>query len=68
MDNFLSLSDKEKEPKKANSEGTYVDKGRIQRLKRNFLPSWMRWSEQEEQKESETSSTKRPNRTTIEPR
>jgi hypothetical protein len=43
MDNFLHLSDEEKEQnKKTTSGNTYVDKERIQRLKRSFLPFWAR--------------------------
>jgi hypothetical protein len=43
MDNFLHLSDEEKERnKKTTPANTFVDKERIQRLKRNFLPFWAR--------------------------
>lgn len=43
MDNFLHLTDEEKhQNKKTTPANTYVDKERIQRLKRNFLPSWAR--------------------------
>jgi hypothetical protein len=50
MDNFSRLSDEGKEQnKKTNSAFANVDKERIERLKKNFLPSWMRWMEGQEQ-------------------
>jgi len=69
MDNFLHLTDEGNQPnKKTGSADTFVDKGRIQRLKRNFLPFWMRELEEQKQNYNETSSTKRPSRANIEPK
>ena len=69
MDNFLHLTDERKEPnKKTNSANIYFDKGRIQRLKRNFLPSWMRWMEEQKQNNNETSSKKNSGKANIEPK
>jgi hypothetical protein len=43
MDSILHLTGEGKEEnKETNSPHTYVDKERIQRLKRNFLPFWVR--------------------------
>lgn len=57
MDNFLHLTDEQKDQnKKTNSAPTYVDKRRIQRLKKNFLPFWMREMEGQEQRQDEASS------------
>ena len=48
MDNFFHLSDEEKDQnKKTNSAFANVDKERIARLKKNFLPFWMRWTEEQ---------------------
>jgi len=45
MDNFLHLSDEEKDQnKRTDSAFAKVDKERIARLKKNFLPFWMRWT------------------------
>ena len=69
MDNFLHLTDERKEQnKEANPANTFADKGRIQRLKRNFLPFWMRELEEQKQNYNETSSTKRPSKANIEPK
>lgn len=69
MDNFLHLSDEGKDQnKKTNSADTFVDKERIQRLKRIFLPFWMRGLEEQKQNYNETSSTKRPSKANIEPK
>jgi hypothetical protein len=55
VDNFLHLTDERKEQnKKANPVNTYVDRERIQRLKRNFLPFWMRWMEEQTQNHNES--------------
>jgi hypothetical protein len=55
VDNFLHLADERKEQnKKANPVNTYVDRERIQRLKRNFLPFWMRWMEEQTQNRNES--------------
>jgi hypothetical protein len=69
MDNFLRLTNEGKQPnKKTNSADTFVDKERIQRLKRIFLPFWMRGLEEQKQNYNETSSTKRPSKANIEPK
>lgn len=69
MDNFLGLTDEGRDRnKKTNSANIFVDKERIERLKRNFLPFWMRELEEQKQNDSETSSTKRPSRANIEPK
>ena len=69
MDNFLRLTDERKQPnKKIGSADTFVDKERIQRLKRIFLPFWMRGLEEQKQNYNETSSTKRPSKANIEPK
>ena len=69
MDNFLRVPGEGKDQnKKTNSANVYVDKERIQRLKRNFLPFWMREMEEQKQSDNETSSTKRPSRANIEPK
>jgi hypothetical protein len=61
MDNFLRLTDERKQPnKKTNPANTFVDKKRIQRLKRIFLPSWIRELEEQKQNGGETASQKRP--------
>jgi hypothetical protein len=55
VDNFLHLTDERKEEnKKANPVNTYVDRERIQRLKRNFLPFWMRWMEEQKRNLNES--------------
>jgi hypothetical protein len=55
VDNFLRLTDEPKEQnKKTTSADTYVDRERIQRLKRNFLPFWMRWMEEQKQNHNES--------------
>jgi hypothetical protein len=55
MDNFLHLTDERKEQnRKTTSANTYVDRERIQRLKRNFLPFWMRWMEEQKQNHNES--------------
>jgi hypothetical protein len=55
VDNFLHLTDERKEQnKKATSAKTYVDRERIQRLKRNFLPFWMRWMEEQKGNHNES--------------
>lgn len=69
MDKFLHLRDEGKEPNKETiSKNTFVDKQRIERLKRSFLPFWMRWMEEQKQNHDETSSEKRPSRANIEPK
>lgn len=61
MDNFLHLTDEENDQnKKTNSYPTHVDKKRIQRLKKNFLPFWMREIADQEQKHDETSPKRNP--------
>jgi len=55
MDNFLHVPDERKEQnRKTTSANTYVDRERIQRLKRNFLPFWMRWMEEQKQNHNES--------------
>jgi len=57
MDSFLYLANQKKDQnKKTNFAPAYVGKERIQRLKRNFLPFWMRELEGQEQRQGETSS------------
>lgn len=69
MDNFLRVPDEGKDQnRKTNSANAYVDKERIQRLKRSFLPFWMRELEEQKQNYNETSSTKRPSRANIQPK
>jgi len=69
MDNFLHLTGERKEQnKETNSANTFADKGRIQRLKRNFLPFWMRGLEEQKPNYNEISSTKKPSRANIEPK
>jgi hypothetical protein len=61
VDNFLHIEDEGKEPnKKTTSANIYVDKERIRRLKRNFLPSWMRWMAEQKQDHNETGLKKDP--------
>lgn len=60
MDDFLRLSDEtEDQNKKATSAVARVDKERVQRLKRIFLPSWMRWMEEEKPDDHENPSKRR---------
>jgi hypothetical protein len=57
MSNFLHLSDEEKDQnKETNSAHTFVDKERIRRLKRNFIPFWMREIKEQERVHDENSS------------
>jgi len=67
MNNFLHLADEGKDQNKETTFAhTYVDKERIRRLKKNFLPFWMRGIEEQEQKYDEASSKRdQPN---IEPK
>jgi hypothetical protein len=56
MDSFLHLTHEENDQnKKTNSNPHHVDKKRIQRLKKNFLPFWMREIADQEQKHNEAS-------------
>ncbi len=56
MDNFLRLPDEgKKQNKKTDPANTFVDKERIERVRKNFLPSWMRELEQQKQNSDETS-------------
>lgn len=69
MDKFLHLSDEEKgQNKKTITANTHVDQERIQRLKRNFLPFWMRELGEQKQNSNETSSKTRPSNANIEPK
>jgi hypothetical protein len=61
MDSFLQIPDQENDQnKKTNSTPHHVDKKRIQRLKKNFLPFWMREIADQEQKRNEASPKTNP--------
>ncbi|MFQ6032385.1 MAG: hypothetical protein ACE5K2_05625 [Candidatus Zixiibacteriota bacterium] len=59
MDNFLHLTDERKRPnKKPNSANATVDKKRMERLKRNFLPFWAREFGRQKQEHDDKSPVK----------
>lgn len=61
MNSFLQIPDQENDQnKKIHSNPNYVDKKRIQRLKKNFLPFWMREIADQEQKRDEISPKRNP--------
>lgn len=68
MDNFLRLSGEGKNQNgKTRLTATHVDRERIERLKRSFLPSWMRWMEEQKGDSNETLSKNRPRSASMEP-
>jgi hypothetical protein len=61
VDNFLHLTDEPREKnKKTDSLLTHVDKERIQRLKRSFLPFWMRGMGEQTQNRNESILKRNP--------
>ena len=65
MDKFLRLSDQGKNPK-SNLTASHVDRERIERLKRSFLPSWMRWMGEQKGDSNQIPSKNRPSSTSVE--
>jgi hypothetical protein len=68
MDNFLHLSDDGKDRnEKTNPSATHVDRERIERLKRSFLPSWMRWLGEQKENSNQTHSKNGHPSASVEP-
>jgi hypothetical protein len=65
MDDFLRLSDEDKN-QKANLTAGQVDRERIERLKRSFLPFWMRWMAEQRTNPSEAPSKNKSGSTSTE--
>jgi hypothetical protein len=67
MDNFLRLSDEGKDQnQKANLAAARVDRERIERLKKSFLPSWMRWMGEQKGDSDQTPSKSRSRSASVE--
>ncbi len=68
MDNFLHLSDDRKDRNaKTNLAATHVDRERIERLKRSFLPSWIRWLGEQKANSNEAPSKNGRRSASMEP-
>jgi hypothetical protein len=68
MDNFLHLSDEGKDRnEKTNLSTTHVNRERIERLKKSFLPSWMRWLGEQKENSNQTSSKNGRRSASVEP-
>jgi hypothetical protein len=65
MDDFLRLSEEGKN-QKANLTAGQVDRERIERLKKSFLPFWMRWMAEQKPNSDETPSKNKDGRASTE--